>query len=217
MLKIYGRASSVNVQRVLWAVDELGLAYERIDRGGRYGGLDDADYIAMNPHRRVPSIVDGDVVVWESNAIIRYLAAKYGPSALWPDKLGQRAQADQWMDWTQSTLSADYYDLFWQVVRTPASKRNADRITEAADRAGRHYDLLDAWMAHRSFMLGDTFSLADISIGVTLHRYLSVLKEAALPPRRQYALRDWYARLADCPAYRTNVMASYEELRAYDA
>ena len=131
MLKIYGRGSSVNVQRVLWAVDALGLAHERLDRGGKYGGLDDADYIAMNPHRRVPSIADGDVVVWESNAIIRYLAAKYGPSALWPADFGQRAQADQWMDWTQSTLSADYYDLFWSVVRTPPSKRNAHHIAAA--------------------------------------------------------------------------------------
>ena len=132
MLKIYGRGSSVNMQRVLWAVDALGLAHERLDRGGKYGGLDDADYIAMNPHRRVPSIADGDVVVWESNAIIRYLAAKYGPSALWPADFGQRAQADQWMDWAQSTLSADYYDLFWSVVRTPPSKRNAHHIAAAA-------------------------------------------------------------------------------------
>lgn len=217
MLKIYGRDSSVNVQKVLWAVEELGVPYERLDRGGKYGGIDSAEFIALNPHRKVPTIDDRGVVIWESNAIIRYLATKHGPSPLWPDDPVQRAYADQWMDWMQSTLAADFYDLFWQVVRTPPSKQDSDSIANAAFRVGHHYTLLDGWLANRRFILGDNFSLADIAIGVTLHRYFKVLAEAGLPVREQSALRAWYARLAKRPAYSRNVMVSYEELRALDA
>jgi glutathione S-transferase len=217
MLKIYGRASSVNVQRLLWAVDELGIPYERFNRGGKYGGIDGAEFGSMNPHRKIPTIDDGGVVVWESNAIIRYLASKHGPSSLWPDDPAQRAQADQWMDWSQSTLSADFYDLFFRAVRTPPSKKDKERIADAALKAGQHYTLLDRWLTHRKYMLGEDLSLADIAIGVTLHRYFKLLVEAQLPVPEQGALRAWYQRLAERPAYSRHVMVSYEELRAQDA
>jgi glutathione S-transferase len=155
--------------------------------------------------------------VWESNAIIRYLASKHGPSSLWPDDPAQRAQADQWMDWSQSTLSADFYDLFFRVVRTPPSKKDKERIADAALKAGQHYTLLDRWLTHRKYMLGEDLSLADIAIGVTLHRYFKLLVEAQLPVPEQGALRAWYQRLAERPAYSRHVMVSYEELRAQDA
>src|SRR5262249_14445383 len=104
MLKIWGRTTSSNVQKVMWAVGELGLEHERIDAGGKYGGLETAAYGQLNPNRRIPTVEDGDAVVWESNVIVRYLAAKFGAGELWPSDPGARASADQWMDWQQTTL-----------------------------------------------------------------------------------------------------------------
>jgi glutathione S-transferase len=109
MLKIWGRSTSVNVQKVMWTVGEIGVPYERIDVGGRFGGLDTPTYLAMNPNGRVPTMDDGGVIVWESNAIVRYLVARYSPGYLWDRSPGLRAEADQWMDWMQSTLAPDFY------------------------------------------------------------------------------------------------------------
>ena len=209
MLKIWGRSTSANVQKVLWMVDEIGLAYERIDAGGRFGGLDTPAYRALNPNTRVPTIEDDGVVVWESNAILRYLAARYSEGDLWDRDPGARAQVDQWMDWMQTTLAPDYYGLFWAAVRTPPERRNLAAIKQHARELGEHYRLLDRLLAGRAFLLGDRLSLADIAIGVTLYRYHEM--DVERPALANFSA--WYARLGQRPAFRKNVMTSFDELR----
>ena len=136
MIKIWGRRNSVNVQKVLWAADELGLEWERIDAGGEFGGLETEAYDALNPNRRIPTIEDGETVVWESNVIVRYLARKYGAGTLWPEDPKTGAHAEMWMDWVQTTLILDMNVVFWGLVRTPPEGRD--------NRAERYYRL-DCW------------------------------------------------------------------------
>ena len=209
MLIVWGRATSVNVQKVMWAVGEIGIAHERIDVGGRFGGLDAPAYLAMNPHRRVPTIDDDGVIVWESNAIVRYLAARYSEGAFWDRDPGLRAQADQWMDWMQTTLAPDFYAVFWAVVRTPAGRQGRAAIKNVTKRLTAHYELLDRQLATRPYLVGERLSLADIAVGVTLYRYYEM--EIVRPALSN--LHDWYERLKQRPAYRDHVMISFEELR----
>jgi glutathione S-transferase len=213
MLTLYGRTTSVNVQKVLWALAELGVEHRRLDRGGSHGGLDDPAFLAMNPNRRIPVIDDDGVVVFESNAIVRYLAARHGAGTLWPKDAGERAQADQWMDWMQTTLAPDFYDLFWKVIRTPAERREPAAIEVAAARCHAHYGLLDERLQQRSFLAGDGLTMGDLPAGTTLYRYFACLDEAELEPPPLAALAAWYERLAARPAYRSQVMTSYEPLR----
>src|SRR5438552_635871 len=209
MLKVWGRATSVNVQKVMWAVGEMGIAHERIDVGGRFGGLTTPAFLALNPNARVPTIEDDGIVVWESNAIIRYLAARYGEGALWARDPGARAPADAWMDWMQTTLAPDFYGVFWAVVRTPAGRRDRAAIKDLTKQLTGHYELLDRQLATRPYLLGDGFSLADIAVGVTLYRYFEMeIERPALSN-----LHAWYKRLKERPAFRDHVMVSFEELR----
>jgi glutathione S-transferase len=209
MLKVWGRATSVNVQKVMWAVGEMGIAHERIDVGGRFGGLATPAYLAMNPNARIPTIEDDGVVVWESNAIIRYLAARYDEGGLWARDPGARAPADAWMDWMQTTLAPDFYGVFWAVVRTPAARQDRAAIKDLTERLTIHYVLLDRQLASHPYLLGDRFSLADIAVGVTLYRYFEM--EIARPALSN--LQAWYKRLRERPAFSDHVMISFEELR----
>ena len=136
MLKIWGRTSSINVQKVMWTVAELGLPHERIDVGGPFGGLDRPDYAALNPNRLIPVLQDGATVVWESNAIVRYLAARYGAGSLWPEHPGRRSEADRWMDWQLTTLQPSIGPIFLGLIRTPPEQRDTAAIAASADRLG---------------------------------------------------------------------------------
>ena len=202
MLKVWGRTSSVNVQKVMWAVDELGLAHERIDAGGAFGGLDTDAYQAMNPNRKIPLIDDGGVLVWESNAIVRYLAARYGAGSLWPENPALRARADQWMDWQLSTLNADMLALFLQLVRTPEPERDPAVISAAGEGAARSWTLLDAHLASHPFVAGDAFTMGDIPLGALCHRWLNL--PCARPALGH--LEGWSRRLQGRDAYRSHVM-----------
>jgi glutathione S-transferase len=199
MLKVWGRATSVNVQKVMWAVGEMGIAHERIDVGGRFGGLTAPAYLALNPHARIPTIEDDGVVVWESNAIIRYLAARHGEDMFWKRDPG----------WMQTTLAPDFYAVFWAVVRTPAGRQDRAAIKDLTERLTAHYALLDRQLATRPYLTGDRFSLADIAVGVTLFRYFEM--EIDRPVLAN--LQDWYKRLRGRPPFRDHVMISFEELR----
>lgn len=210
MLTIYGRANSINVQKVMWTVGELGLKHQRLDVGGKHGGLEDPAYLAMNPHRRIPTLRDSETVVWESNAIMRYLAARYGRGTLWPEDAGERAQHDQWMDWLQTTLAPDFYGLFWAVVRTPKAQRSQAEIERLLERCGGHYQQLERQIGDKAFLLGDSLGLADLALGTTLHRWFTI--EVERPPLPH--LFAWYGRLQERPAYRRHAMVSYEDLRA---
>lgn len=207
MLKIWGRDNSINVQQVMWIAGELGLEVERIDVGGAFGGLDTPEYGRLNPNRRIPTLEDGDVVVWESNAIVRYLAARYGGGAWYPEDPAARAHADMWMDWTKTTAMGPMTVLFWGLVRTPQPERDANAIGKAAREACDCYARLDAWLEGRDFVMGDALSMADVPAGALAWRFFELVTDAILPDRPDLPnLAAWYARLGARPAYRRHVM-----------
>jgi glutathione S-transferase len=201
MLKVWGRTNSINVQKVMWAVGELGRPHERIDVGGAFGGLD-GDYGALNANRRVPTIEDGDVVVWESNACVRYLAARYDAGGLWPEDPVARACADMWMDWQQTTLLLDMTTVFWGLVRTPEAERDYPAIETAAGRLGSFWWRLDDHLAKRRFVAGDRFTIGDIPVGAACYRYLQL----AIERPKLAAIEGWYERLCERAPYRQHVM-----------
>lgn len=202
MLKIWGRTNSINVQKVMWAVGELGLDFERIDAGGAFGGLDSAEYGRMNPNRKIPTIRDGDAVVWESNSCVRYLAARYGAGALWPEDPWQRSLADRWMDWMITTLMPDMTVVFWQTIRTPTERRDPVAVGAAADRLGPIWGLLDAHLGDQPFVAGRELTMGDIPVGCAWWRYRNL--PIVRPP--QPRLEAWFERLQARPAYREHVM-----------
>lgn len=191
MLRIWGRLSSVNVQKVVWCADELGLAYERIDAGGAHGVNDTPDFLAMNPNGLVPVIDDDGFVLYESNAIVRYLAARPGAGALWPAELRARADADRWMEWQSTSYTPAMGPAFIQLVRTPPERRSAE-VTEASRaRTERLAAILDAHLAGRRYLTGDAFTAADIVVGCATHRWLHLPLERAPRPH----LERWYSEL----------------------
>jgi glutathione S-transferase len=166
MLKVWGRRSSFNVQKVMWLVGELGLAHQHIDAGGSFGGLDAPEFLAMNPHGRVPVIRDDKATVWESHAILRYLAARDGSGPFWSSDPAVRAAVDGWMDWSQTSLQPDFLmGVFWGFYRTPEPQRNWPAIRAALARCARHFEQLERLLERRPFLLGDALTLADIAAG----------------------------------------------------
>ena len=195
VLRIWGRISSVNVQKVVWAADELGLACERTEAGGAFGVVATPEYRRMNPNGLVPVIEDDGFVLWESNAIVRYLAAKHAPGTLWPGDLRRRADADRWMDWQATTFTPAMRDAFWQLVRTPADKRDAAALEASRAASEKAAALLDAHMAGRAFVAGESFTAADIVLGCAAHRWLHL--PLAREPRPE--MERWYASLGARP------------------
>jgi glutathione S-transferase len=210
MLKVWGRRSSFNTQKVLWLVGELGLQHEHISAGGDFGRLDDPDFRALNPHGRVPVIEDGDAVVWESHACLRYLAAKYGKGQFWSDDPAARAVVDGWMDWSQTALQPDFLmGVFWGYYRTPEPLRDRSAIAKSLARCAAHFDLLDRILGNRPFLAGERLSLADIPAATSLYRYFELDIERPKLPN----VGAWYRRLQERPAYREHVMLPFGELR----
>ena len=202
MLKIWGRISSVNVQKVMWAVSELGVAHERVDAGLHFGGVNEAWYRAMNPNGRVPVINDGGFVLYESNAITRYLATQYGMGSLCPVDLQTRAAADRWMDWATTTMHPVMTPLFWGLIRTPPEKRDAAALDKLrADMEGV-MAILDAHLAHQPFVAGDTLTMGDIPVGCFTQRW------SALPMARgtHQHLDAWLQRLRARPGFASQVV-----------
>jgi glutathione S-transferase len=206
MLTVWGRNTSSNVQKVMWAIAELGLARERIDAGRSFGRLETKEYTALNPNRRIPTLVDGDVVLWESNVIVRYLAARYGAGGLWPDDPAVRGVADQWMDWQQTTLLPDMRTIFWGLVRTAPEKRDQRSIDAAVSSLKEIWARLDAHLDGRPFVAGDHLTMGDIPVGTLCHRYHALGVERAPLPH----LEAWYQRLLARDAFRRHVMVPLE-------
>jgi glutathione S-transferase len=209
MLKIWGRNSSLNVQKVLWLIAELQLAHVSIPAGGCFGGLQEPDFLALNPHGRVPVIDDEACVVWESHAILRYLAARYGGASWWPACASSRSRGDRWMDWAQTALQPDFLTgVFWAWYRTPESQRNGPAIQASLARCTAHFQLLDRILAGQDYLAGQTLSLADIPAGTMLYRYFEL--DIERPVVRH--VEAWYQRLQERPAYREQVMVPFAEL-----
>jgi len=210
MLKIWGRRSSFNLQKVLWLAEELGLAYAHIQAGGSFGGLDHPDFLAMNPHGKVPVIDDDGTIVWESHTILRYLAARFGNALWWPEDARERSLADRWMDWAQTALQPDFLmGVFWGFYRTPEAQRDWPAINARIAACAAHFRLLDRVLANQAYLLGDRLTLADIPAGTALYRYFALAIERPIVPH----VEAWYARLQERPAYRAAVMIPFEELR----
>lgn len=206
---LWGRRSAFNVQKILWALGELDLAFEHRDAGGSAGGLDTPEFLAMNPHGRIPLLGDGTTRIWESHAILRYLGARYGEGAFWPEPPAERSVADRWMDWSQTSWQPAFMRVFWGWYRTPETQRDDTRTAAATAECERHLELLNRELAARPFLAGMDFSLADIPAGTALYRWFEMGLEVARPPN----MMAWYQRLCERPAYQEHVMVPFDELR----
>jgi glutathione S-transferase len=191
MLKIWGRLSSINVQKVVWCADELGLPYERTEAGGSFGVVDTPEYLAMNPNGLVPVIEDDGFVLWESNAIVRYLAARHGEGWLWPDDLRLRAEADRWMDWQNFTYSPAMSAAFRGLVRTVPEKRDAQAIEASRQMSEEAAAILEAHLATREYVAGGAFTVGDIPVALATQRWFGVPIEHEKRPN----LQRWLERL----------------------
>lgn len=214
MLEVWGRKSSSNVQALMWAIDELALDHKRHDVGLMYGGNDTPEYLAMNPNGTVPTMRDGDgEPLFESAAIIRYLANKYGKAPFWPEDLEARTQIDVWAEWSKLNIALKFTaPIFWLVVRTAPSQRNPAAIRNGLDVFEKNLSMAEARLAQHDYLVGEAFTAADIMFGHVLYRYFDIDIERQEMP----AVRAYYDRLIERPAYRNNVMVSYEELRVSD-
>ncbi|WP_370599728.1 glutathione S-transferase [Pseudomonas nitroreducens] len=201
MLKIWGRKNSSNVRKALWCAEEAGLAYERIDAGGAFGVVNEAPYRALNPNGVVPTLDDDGFILWESNSIVRYLAARYAP-ALYPQDLQQRASAEKWMDWTTSTLAGPFRTLFWGTLRTPPEQRDRAAIQAALDTCARLLDIPEQTLAKQPYLSGEQLGIGDIPLGSFIYAWFEMPIERPSQPH----LEAWYARLKARPAYRDAVM-----------
>ena len=203
MLTIWGRLNSHNVKKVAWLAAEIGLPHRRVDMGGSFGFTD--DYLAMNPNRLIPTISveggeDDGLVLWESNAILRYLADRHAPQ-LWPRGLAQRARADRWMDW-QFQFAEAQRPVFVNLVRRAPEQRQAGEIAAGAAAAGRMMAILEGELSRQPWLGGADFGVADVPMGVYAHSFFALpIERPALP-----AVEDWYGRLRERPGYAESVM-----------
>jgi glutathione S-transferase len=199
MITVLGRRNSLNVQKVMWTLGELNLPYVRKDVGGSFGYPDDYP----NPNRVVPTLRDGDLVVWESNACVRYLARTYGSGSLWPTDNATLTTADMWMEWHRSDISSAFFPLFQMLIR--GLPGTPERIEKCRLDAGRIFAQLDGQLEGRSFIAGDSLTMADIVNGAMMYRWFTLPVERPALPN----LEAWYARLKERPAYRRHVMIEY--------
>lgn len=205
MLEVWGRRNASNVIPVMWAIGEMDLPHRRHDVGGSFGGLDRPDYLAMNPNGRIPTINDEGFVLWESNAIVRYLSRRYGQGTLFPDSETLCATADQWMEWCKTTPYPQYIGLFWAMVRTEPDNRDAGVIATRSESLGKALKILDAQLADRAYIAGDRLTMADIPFGPMAYRYFNL--EVARPDLANVTA--WYGRLCDRPAFQDHVMIPF--------
>ncbi|HCR4097424.1 TPA: glutathione S-transferase family protein [Providencia rettgeri] len=211
MLTVWGRKTSSNVQALMWCIGELELPYKRLDFGHRYGGTDTDEFYRLNPNRTVPVIQDGcNPPLWETGAILRYLANRYSKGNFWPDEILARTEVDRWMEWSKLNVALAFTaPIFWQVARTPKESQDINSIKLAIDKFENNLMIAEEILASRNYLASDDFSLADIQFGHVLYRYYDIdIKRKSLPYIEAY-----YKRLLDRPAYREHVAISYDELR----
>lgn len=202
MIQVLGRPNSVNVQKVTWCLAELGLDAERTDIGGAYGGNDRAEYLSKNPNGKIPTLIDGKYVLWESNAIVRYLCDQYAIGSWYPKSAQKRGHANQWMDWYQTSLHRPMTTLFWQLVRTGKAQRDDAVIECAVADCATFWTILDTHLTQNPFVLGKEISMADIPIGCAAYRWHSMEFDRPNLP----ALKAWWDCISARPAYQIHVM-----------
>jgi glutathione S-transferase len=201
MLRVLGRKGSSNVRKVLWALEELNLPFEREDIGGEFGRNREPAFLALNPNGLVPVLVDGNLALWESNTILRYLAARYGQGSLWEPDAVQRALQERWLDWQLSLVTPALNLLAGALVVKPPQARSPEEIDRARNQLDEAFRILDRELAGKAFLGGDRLSIADIAVGVAVLRWFGLpIERAALPE-----LQRWYDTLASRPAFRNKV------------
>lgn len=204
MLRIWGRRSALNVQKVLWCAGELRLPHERIDAGQHFGVVNEPAYRALNPNGRIPTMEEDGLVLWESNAIVRYLSAKHGAGVLCPGDLRVHAEADKWMDWQAGTLYLPTFRRYYLTVgRTPPEQQDRNELAELHCAVTALFSILDAHLAKQPYVAGQKFTMGDIPVGTTLDKWMRMPIER--PPMEH--LEAYYRRLSDRPAYREHVLA----------
>ena len=205
MLEIWGRKNSMNVQKVLWCCEELGISFRRHDVGGLFGGTGEEEYLARNPTGLVPTITEGDFALWESNSIVRYLSAKHGEGTLWPEDPAERAFADKWMDFQLGTLWPAFKGTLLGLIRTAPEQRDPAKIEASVRDTAEVLTILDAHLKDHEFVAGRSLTMGDISLGSSIYRWLEL--DIQRPDLR--AIEAWHARLEERPAYQRTVMVSF--------
>lgn len=210
-ITIWGRKSSVNVQSVLWCLEELDLAFSRIDAGFTYGLVNTPAFLQMNPNGKVPVLIDGDgLAIFEAGAILRYLATQYAVGPFWPEAPAARAAVDKWAEWAKINFASRFIsEVFWPLVRIPHSQRDYAAVNAALASIEKELAIADKVLATHAYLAGDDFSLADIQLGHCLYRYFDIDAVRADLPN----LQTYYRRLQTRSGFSRYVMASYEELR----
>ena len=196
MLKILGRITSINVRKVVYTAQELGIEFERIDAGGIFGVVKTPEYIALNPNSAVPTLVDGDYVLWESNVIVRYLCAKYSLGKLYPIELQERFDAERWMDWQQTTFAPSGKDAFWQLIRVAEADRDMKKVEVSIASTEILLDRLEDHLATHDFIAGATMTMADIPLACEVHRWYGL----PIPHPSRPRIEAWYAKMLARPA-----------------
>jgi glutathione S-transferase len=201
MITIWGRNTSSNVQKVLWLCEEVGVKFDRKDVGGSFGGLDTPQFVALNPNKSIPVIEDGGTVVWESHAILRFLAAKYGPDDIYPAEPAARSLVERWLDWHLGVLAPAITPVFLGYFRTPAAARNEAELSRQVAHLRSAMTLLDHEIANRAFIAGDDLTIADIAFGNSVWRWLAFPFQRPKLPN----LEAWQARIAERPGHRIHI------------
>ncbi|CNB57483.1 putative glutathione S-transferase-family protein [Yersinia frederiksenii] len=197
MLTVWGRNNSTNVKKVLWCLEELGIRYERIDVGGQYGQLDEPLYRTLNPNGLIPCLQDDDFILWESNTIVRYLAAQYGEDTLYLPDARQRASAEKWMDWASSSVVEPYKAVFHGLVRTAPEQQDKVKIAQGIEQLNRLMTIADAALSKQAYLSGDQFGIGDIPLGCQAYAWFNMQLERPELPH----LQRWYQQLAQRPAF----------------
>lgn len=204
MIRIWGRPTSVNVQKVMWAVGELALPHERIDVGGSFGKNREPAYLAMNPNGLVPTLEEEDgFILWESNSIVRYLAAKFGAGRLEPADLRERARAHSWMDWQLSVMGPALTGMFWGLIRTPPEKRDYAAIDASREKSTAAMNILDAQLAKTPFVASNSFSMGDIPVALMAYRFRRLVPERS----GLNNLERWFGGIEQRAAFKEHVLA----------
>ncbi len=204
VIKIWGRNTSSNVQKVMWAVSEMQLPHERINVGGPFGKNREPAYLAMNPNGLVPTLEEEDgFLLWESNTIVRYLAAKYKSTILEPADVRTRAHASKWMDWQLSVAGPAIFECFWGLIRTPPEKRNHAAIEESKKKTAAAMAILDKQLEKTRYLAGDGFSYGDIPVGIIAYRFRQLVPDR--PPMSNF--ERWFAEISSRQAFKDHVGA----------
>ena len=195
MLRIWGRITSINVRKAVWTAQELGLEFERIDAGGAFGITKTPEYIAMNPNSVVPTLVDGEFTLWESNVVVRYLCAKHALGHLYPVDLQERFNAERWMDWQQTTFSPSGRDAFWQLIRIPEPERDMQKVAASISSTEILLDRFEAHLSTTEYVAGSKLTMADIPMACEIHRWFGL----NIPSKTRPYIEAWYAKMLARP------------------